>query len=384
MATLARFPITAAQYEALRLAGQPNGVALYDATGALLGKYIVRYGTKAEIDAEVLDPGELALTSDTHEIRQGDGVSYGGFAFAGSTASEIRVPATGTAAQNGVALRAAYALAATLTPNGAALGPGNEATVAPARGVFDLTGGSAVLALVNYVNLIGAGSYETTIVTNNTNRLQYAATTTAHTMKGLRLTSATATSMVIWTMPGTGNTVTVYHDDLWFNTNDATKNTMALTGQGTLAGTIRRVRTEGKTLYGTTSGSAYTLAATVDDCEAGDQSFGSGATLGTNGTFTGLARRLRINGTVWHINLAGRLEDCDLAAAIQKATAGAEIIDTRIRAEVSGVSVGNQGNAAALKIVDLWAVGSIGNGVTLANSATPGAGRNIVSDAQAA
>lgn len=383
MATLARFPVTAAQYDYLRLAGQPNGVALYDGAGALLGKYIVRYGTKAEIDALVLDVGELALTTDTNEIRRGDGVTAGGFAYAGSTASEIRVPATGTALQNGAALRAAYTLAASLTPNGAALGPGNEATVSPARGVFDITGGAAYLSLVNYVNLIGAGSYETTIVTSTASRLSYATSLTAHTLKGLRLTSSSGSASFSWTMPGSG-TVTIYHEDLWFVTGGPTIGAMTLTGGGTMAGEIRRVRTDGKQLYGTVNSIGFTLSATIDNCEAGDGSFASATTLGFAGTLSGRATRLRIFGTVWNCNLAGQLIDCDFAAAIQKATAGAEIIDTRIRAAVSTVSVGNQGNAAALKIINLRAVGSIGNGVTNAITATPGVGGNLVSDAQAA
>ena len=62
---------------------EANGFAGLDASGDLVGTIIPRQDTAANIDAITLAEGELATTSDTNEIRVGDGVTAGGVFIAG-------------------------------------------------------------------------------------------------------------------------------------------------------------------------------------------------------------------------------------------------------------------------------------------------------------
>lgn len=54
------------------------GEQAFVATDTIIAKLIPRRGTAAEIDEIVLDAGELATTSDTDELRLGDGATAGG------------------------------------------------------------------------------------------------------------------------------------------------------------------------------------------------------------------------------------------------------------------------------------------------------------------
>lgn len=55
-----------------------------DDSGNIVGPVLVRTGTAATIDGIVLSAGEVAVTSDTHEVRLGDGSTSGGVAPLGS------------------------------------------------------------------------------------------------------------------------------------------------------------------------------------------------------------------------------------------------------------------------------------------------------------
>lgn len=62
--------------------GAANGVAGLDADGNIVATPIHRFGTASEIDAIVLDSGEIAFTTDTYEWRRGDGLTTGGLFLA--------------------------------------------------------------------------------------------------------------------------------------------------------------------------------------------------------------------------------------------------------------------------------------------------------------
>lgn len=57
---------------------QPNGYVGIDGDGDIVGTFAQRKGTAAEIAAITLADGELAFTTDTKELRLGDGATLGG------------------------------------------------------------------------------------------------------------------------------------------------------------------------------------------------------------------------------------------------------------------------------------------------------------------
>jgi hypothetical protein len=56
----------------------PNGYPGLDANGDLVGVFIPRYDTDANMGLIVLEDGEIGTTSDTHKLLQGDGLTAGG------------------------------------------------------------------------------------------------------------------------------------------------------------------------------------------------------------------------------------------------------------------------------------------------------------------
>jgi hypothetical protein len=62
----------------------PNGYAGLDENGDLVGIFIPRYDTESNLSSVVLEAGELASTSDTHTLFQGDGATAGGIDMIGA------------------------------------------------------------------------------------------------------------------------------------------------------------------------------------------------------------------------------------------------------------------------------------------------------------
>ncbi|MCK9458168.1 MAG: hypothetical protein M0R80_00630 [Proteobacteria bacterium] len=78
-------------YERTNMKNAANGYAGLDSNGDVVGVFIPRLGTVAEINAIVLESGEFAYCTDTKELRIGDGTTAGGsfLSFISATTSTI-------------------------------------------------------------------------------------------------------------------------------------------------------------------------------------------------------------------------------------------------------------------------------------------------------
>lgn len=354
-------PFTAAYATLLDNAGQPDGVVTADSDGAIQCRILMRFGTKAQIDVIVLQVGESAWTTDTHELRVGDGSTSGGLTVGTSSLCSVSVSATGTAAQNGAALVAAYALAKLLTPQGAAISITNRADIRLAEGIYDISATGLSMDTAG-IDIIGAGSYYTTIVTAATGRIVVTLGASDYRFRGLRITSSDATVML--TMSTTG-TYTVIWEDVWFNTNDSTKSCTSVANLITIAGRLRNVRTEGQRLLG--NATSITISALIEDCVAGNNSFASGTSVGTVGSLTGGIYRTKMFGTACFVTVNCLMRDCDWYDRIRKVGSSAEIYYTTVRASLGTggpLSIENNGVAVNAKIGHCTLNGDIGNGVT--------------------
>lgn len=348
-------PFTSAFYTLLANAGLADGVLVSDGSNAVKGKFLVRYGTKAEIDMLVLDQGEVGITTDTNEIRIGDGATAGGISHSNSSPSCIVLSATGTALENGAALRNAYAAAAALTPNGAAISSTNPAWVKLEPGVYNITGGSGHMEMVTNVGIIGPGTASVNIICDSSHRLNHSASCTSSTIKRLTITSGPRFAG--------SNSYVMDWDDVYVSAGAGVAAVGFISGTVTLSGNIRRVKTDGKSLFGGVSG--ITISAKIEDCEGGDNSFGGGTSIGLNGTLTGGIYRTKMFGTTCYLNINCVMKDCEWSDAIRKVGTSAEIYHNIIRAALTGVSIGNNGSSVTAKAIfgNLMA-GTIGNGVS--------------------
>jgi hypothetical protein len=149
--------------------GQPDGYAGLDENGDLVGVLIPRTGTAAAINAIVLAQGELAVCTDTVQVRVGDGSTAGGMVVGGLRGeSAISVSAIAAKTTNGTTLKAAYALAKTLTPYGSALSATNRATVLIEPGTYDF-GTTGLTVDTQFIDLVGRSSnpYDTILTSTD-------------------------------------------------------------------------------------------------------------------------------------------------------------------------------------------------------------------------
>ena len=150
---------------------QPNGLASLDASGNLVGVFIPRLGTAAEIGAIVLEQGELAVCTDTKQLKIGDGSSAGGYTAGGLQGqSIITLSSISDSLLNGSSLRSAYALAKTMTPYSGSLSDTNRMVIQLADGIYDMQ--STGLTIDNsYVDILGQ-STNTIIKGNDTGNVR--------------------------------------------------------------------------------------------------------------------------------------------------------------------------------------------------------------------
>ena len=132
-----------------------NGFAGLDGSGNLVGIFIPRRGTSAYLSEVVLNPGEIATTTDTNQILLGtsSGTNY----FVGSVLSSqsvINVNANGTVYENGTALKAAYLTAKNLLPYNLAKSSTNRVCIIIPPGTYDF--GDIGLKLdTHYIDMYG-------------------------------------------------------------------------------------------------------------------------------------------------------------------------------------------------------------------------------------
>ncbi len=350
---------------------QPGGYAGLNEDGNIDQPIMVRYETAATLAGIVLAEAELAVTSDTNEIRCGDGETNGGVSVGGggggSTLSRVFVSANGTAAENGTALVAAYTQAKALTPNGAAISATNPAYLVVGEGVFSLKEALLDLNLdTPYVHLIGAGTGRTRIVTDRSYQItidQDNIHLKQFTIYNYQTGSGNVGAIIFnagaggsYSATNTGLVIEDVDIENTTNNNYTTAFNAAVTAFG---GVYRRVRViVGCNLFSAfntaspTSSIALTVSATFEQCEiAGTQStaltggaFGGTPEGGANtapNVFTGIIRRCIVAGTRIGILNRGLVEHSQVTCtrnsqpAIHAGTAG-RFYFNRLRATGTG------------------------------------------------
>lgn len=371
MVAIPRTPITTAQLALLANAGEPGGVATLDDDGALKGIFIVRFGTKAEMDLIVLQPGELGLCTDTAEIRMGNGTVAGGVPHTNTNPCAIVLVPTGSAVDNGTALRAAYAAAKLLTPNGAVLSATNRACVILLPGVYTITAAGSNLSLdTPYVDIIGLGGSQAVFInTDANNKVAITSANTNINLKGLRFASASTTSSL--TAAWANGVTYVYNwEDLWLFTGSSSVICMTVTGaNATITGSFRRCVTDG-TAFMRSASAGNTFSADFIECEAGDLSFGGGSNTAFSAAVTGRILRCRNFGTTCNAKINGVFQGNDWGPYIVQCGSGLVALFNRIRSASSGHSIGNGGTSVTIKAAYNAMVGDIGNGCTNSLSGT--------------
>jgi hypothetical protein len=317
-----RTPELAAAYKALLdNANSADGVAVLNGDGNLqIAGIIPRADTAAAINGLVLDANEVAVCSDTHEIRIGDAVTPGGIAVAANSSSRIECNATGTPAQNGQRLIDLYTAAKLLTPGGSALATTNRAKVRLLAGRYDITAISTLAIDTQYVDLEGEDKDSVIIVVNGDHNLQISAndfrlsnltleyTGTGSNSQGAAHITAATTTAQRWT-------------NVHIAGGTAFPATSFLSTLATFAGTYFRVTTTCPNLFSAfASATDLTCSATFEQCEiqgglaTAQWGGGFGGRIETSNPniFTGIIRRCRVTATHLGICVRGVMEQCPL------------------------------------------------------------------------
>jgi len=316
---------------------QPNGWVSLNDDGELDARVILQHDTAANINAIVLEQGEIATTTDTLDLRVGDGVTAGGISLRLNSTSCVIVTANGSAAANGTALTAAYTAAKLLTPNGAALSNTNRATVLVGPGVYT---GAVIPHDTNYVDMISMAGSRSTFIPGGT---QSAA--------NIRLIGFTITTQLQLNLTNFTSTPECYHEDLDFLGVDTTTVIMVITGSGSLNGTFRNCRTSSLStgLYGGLTNMTTQSTILFEDCVAGLKGLCGATGASTGGTMSGIMRRCTVNAASWNVKVAGLMDNCVLnGCSINRLVEGASIYRTRI-VPASGTCIANNSVSVNIK-----------------------------------
>jgi hypothetical protein len=301
---------------------QPNGYPGLDAQGNMTGTLIVRYDLAANIDQLVLEAGEMAVTSDTNEIRVGNGIALGGVVNNPNNSQQcIAVTAAGTPAQNGLSLINAYDAARNKTPNGLPIGPENRLTVLLFPGRYDIGAVGVDLVLdVPYINLASTTSSATCRIVTSDQREPGLVRIMANNVhiQGIEFCAPDQGPMMFISVSMAGS----IHRDLVFTATRtlgiAPATFFPAVGFTRLSGYYSRCSANCGGLYGAIADSANcTVDAVFEDCTALVTSFGSGdsdlTTLVAPGRLTrchlGPTGGLNFGGGLWMIN-KGLIEYC--------------------------------------------------------------------------
>ena len=315
---------------------QPNGYPGLDSNGDLVGVLIPRHDTLTNLSGIVLEAGEFASTTDTHQILVGDGSTAGGVALNSlNSAYVITVQASGTPAQNATALLAGYAAAKILTPGGSALSATNRAQLVVMPGRYDFHAITSQLVLdTAYLDVIGMGGSEVvTLVTYNDASLNH----NIHldkdniTLQGFTIKNTNSggsqTEGAIRFNAGAGGSYSstnsgTRHVDLNYDTGTASRCVDFNTSITSFGGTYKRITTNNSNLYTTYGCTLTTCNPTFEDCvvTGGQPSGLMGGCFGGNTSggaqfaqcvpFTGLIRRCFVTAAIIGIINRGRIEYC--------------------------------------------------------------------------
>ena len=339
---------------------EPDGYAGLDENGDITGVLIPRYDTASNINAIVLSAGELATTSDTYELRIGDGSTSGGRTVNGNTTYCIHVYAAGTPAANGTALVAGYTAAKALTPGGSAISATNRAKLFIHPGTYSLVGATSSLQLdTAYVDVCGAGIHAVSIVTDNTYAVEQNADNV--TLSGVRFVHTGNTTGAIRFNAGAGGSYAstnsgIIHEDLYFDCGNTAYACVTFHASTTiLAGTYRRITANtSKKFYGGNDFSGG-VSATFEDCVQGSTGTGAAggfcggsASLTTFNVFSGIMRRCRNQAGHVGLTITGSLLYCELRnngsnADCTRGGASGRFYYNKLQTSGTGYSIGSSG-----------------------------------------
>lgn len=387
--------VSLADAEATLLAGaeqvtnkdQPSGYAGLDEDQVISANVQNRKATKAGLLGTVLFDGELATSSDTHELFVGDGSTPGGWQLStnpdNSSACRVVRALGADAAANAALVNAVYADAKTLTtPNGAARSATNRVTIGVDPGVYDwstVSGGLAMdTAFIDIVANKGPGTV--VFVFNATNRLVRTASDSG--IVGITFRTSEATANYIWTLDLA--TVTTVRDAwLKFEMTVSTQRIMsiALGGGNTLGGYARDCEYNCSGFYGGAAGITFTMDfirchGTQSIIGNTATSMGSSTSAGSPNIVTGKVWNCTYMGTLWNVRFGGDMRDTTMTCSIVKLQAPVSLYFSRF------TTLDN--DAAVNASVAFCRMGTSGIGVNVTNllGATLAAAFNI-SDADA-
>lgn len=395
--------------ELLANKNQPNGYAGLDANGQLVGTFIGRYDTQANINAIIPSTGELVTTSDTKELRVGDSTTSGGISLGWNGSNSMLISSISNSGVNGTVLRNAYTRATGLTPNGAPIDALNSYTIYLAPGIYDIRDTGPFRLSTSYIDIVGSDKDKVFILSNtsghfyidadnillkNLTILAPLSTDTTQTILDFNAGAGTG----LYSPTNTGVRITdcnFYLGPYPYAAVGATSNhfqfnsAMFLTGLG---GTYTRINTN-VGFFGCNLGSRFSgVSATFEDIVVGGtlapgttRSFGSssaGITL-----FTGTLRRCRTTiGSSINLNCSGALvEYCSLRSNLSntdmfRVASGvvSKFYNNRIVTNGTGKPIGDGGlSGLTAKIAWNYYKNAIGTGIV--NAADNGySGYNIV------
>ena len=252
---------------------------------------LLRRGTRDQFNTSTANwlPGEMGEVTDEGKfvIADRDGPTGDqNFTTIGSTPnSAIRAYGEGAdAVANGTYLKAAYAAAKALTPNGLALSSTNRACVLVYPGRYDLVASTGTIGITldtEFVDLIGVGARESIWITS----VGWTVAQTANdvVIKGLTLESVSASFGDVAYFPNTNLPLTKMEDVNCVGVNNAYSHRRLVEFSGTFTNCVA---TGGYGGYGAFGGGG-TASGTFTNCVAG--AYGFGSFTGSGGIFSGTA-----------------------------------------------------------------------------------------------
>lgn len=315
---------------------QPNGFAGLDAQSTINALVKVRFLTAAEANAIVPAAGELIVTSDTKELRFGDGVSYGGYSASLSGTSCLYISCIGgTAVENGNAVITAIAVAKLMTPYGNPLSATNRITILLGLGDYNLS--DQLILDFPFIDIVGISQKGCRVNTGGS-VFRINPTCTDFSIRNITFFKSGAWHGWQWTLPADG-TVTINMENVTFEgiSTDTVFSSLNRSGGtfDTVVGNCTNVRTNCIRLF--TSNSAFaghTWAVNMTDCSAGQIVGNTGAA--NKPIITGTWRRCTLTPSAltnhhFEIGPTGVIQNCDWLYPMNYLQTGARIMYTRFK-----------------------------------------------------
>ena len=260
----------------------------------------------------MLDDGEVATTTDSIELRLGDGVTAGGVKIGDNSSYVFRVGSTGTALENGFNIAAVLAAAKAMNPGGQPKSATNRVVVYLRAGNFDITGNAGPLLFdTPFVDLVGENRDSTRLIVNGDKNVVVSAdnvwiSNMTFDMRAAGVLPGNEYRGAIHFLPATYTTLGNRHTSLYIMAPTGTSYAITIAGDVTTwAGTFRFVTSAFSNLYSIdfgVSATQHTFGGNYENCKvSGGQSgtFSGGAFGGiTNGASGNMAVATIFTGTI--------------------------------------------------------------------------------------